>query len=113
MTLEPRTSTYGWGDDGNCLWCGEAGRCRCDHSRQVEMSAAVLRGVPGMLDALDDAQEVMDAAAGQLTTGEHIDPAELVATAAQLAKYAAKARDAARTVLKAKGQGALVMLRAD
>ncbi len=22
---------YGWDSAGNCVWCGEAGRCQCDH----------------------------------------------------------------------------------
>jgi hypothetical protein len=41
---------------------------------------------------LNDCSEVMDAAASQFSTGEYIDPAEVLATAKQLAKYAMRAR---------------------
>jgi hypothetical protein len=43
---------YGWNGGGNCLWCGESGRCHCDHSRQVEESANRLRAYPEMHDLL-------------------------------------------------------------
>ncbi len=46
--------------------------------------------------ALDDCQGVMDACAVQLMADGWIDPAELQATADQLAEYAMKARDAIR-----------------
>lgn len=26
-----QTEPYGWDQAGNCVWCGEAGRCQCDH----------------------------------------------------------------------------------
>ena len=26
-----REGQFGWDLAGNCAWCGEAGRCQCDH----------------------------------------------------------------------------------
>ena len=28
---DKRDGKHGWDADGNCVWCGEAGRCECDH----------------------------------------------------------------------------------
>lgn len=44
--------------------------------------------------ALDDCQAVMDAVANQISSGGYIDPAELKASADQLAEYAMRAREA-------------------
>ena len=27
-----RLGFYGWDKVRNCIWCGESGRCRCDHT---------------------------------------------------------------------------------
>jgi len=27
-----RLGFYGWDKARNCIWCGESGRCRCDHT---------------------------------------------------------------------------------
>lgn len=48
---------YGWDEAGNCLWCGEAGRCQCDHSRQVEASARRMRSHVDLLAACKLAAE--------------------------------------------------------
>lgn len=44
-------SGYGWDEAGNCLWCGEAGRCHCDHSRLVLGAATLLKAAPELLEA--------------------------------------------------------------
>ncbi len=53
-----------------------------------------------LLFTLDDCQDVMDAAANQLSSGGYIDPVKLNATARQLAEYASQARMVIREALK-------------
>jgi len=36
---------YGWDRAGNCVWCGEAGRCQCDH-RTADGGPFRLRNAP-------------------------------------------------------------------
>ncbi len=43
---------YGWNAAGNCLWCGEGGRCQCDHSRLVEDTAKSLIAYPDLLESV-------------------------------------------------------------
>ena len=51
-----------------------------------------------LIAALNDCQEVMDAAASQLSDGAYISHEELIATAKQLAEYAMQARAAVAKV---------------
>ena len=53
-----------------------------------------MTGAPDLLEACEEAQEVMDAAANQISEDRYIDADELKATANQLADYAMKLRDA-------------------
>lgn len=48
-------SGYGWDEAGNYLWCGEAGRCHCDHSRLVLGAATLLKAAPELLEACNAA----------------------------------------------------------
>lgn len=36
------STEYGWDEGHNCLWCGESGRCRCDHSKAVKEKAEIM-----------------------------------------------------------------------
>jgi len=47
---------YGWDKAGNCLWCGEAGRCQCDHTRLVEDISKKIAALPDLIEALKNAQ---------------------------------------------------------
>ena len=61
---------------------------------ECEANARLIAASPELLETLDNCQQVMDAAAGQISSGEYIDPAELQAVADQLAEYAMHARAA-------------------
>ena len=66
-----------------------------DIHRDAELSiAAEMHAAPDLLEACEEAQEVMDAAANQISEDRYIDADELKATANQLADYAMKLRDA-------------------
>ena len=54
----------------------------------------LMHAAPDLLEACEEAQEVMDAAANQISEDRYIDADELKATANQLADYAMKLRDA-------------------
>jgi len=79
-------------DDGiqSVLWGGEDG-----YDNEVyDSDYLVRRAAKELLQAADDCQAVMDAAANQLSTGEYVSPTELEAVARQLSEYAMKARAA-------------------
>lgn len=47
-----KNKQYGWDSAGNCLWCGEAGRCQCNHTLMVKETAKLLASAPELLEAL-------------------------------------------------------------
>ena len=43
---------YGWGEEGNCLFCGKGGICKCDHTIFVTDPSKLQNAAPDLLAAL-------------------------------------------------------------